>query len=276
MKIFIIFLTMIILLTGCAADNNEDNISSADDMFVSKTANEIKREEIVENGRDISVRSIKNAYPQQELLGCINFGGYINLDTGLLDLNSKFPVECFREFDDSLDYCIYKLKEGGYAIIFFRPGGLGLAECVFIIKEPLEQSDFYGIKQGDSISDVWEVDKGSQFVYEYAKSAFTLSFGIDSNGVTRSPTTYHIVKDGFIKIKYITDKTLPAGTTDDDLKKNYVPTYKVDKIEFIKNGDFLTDNSYHYFFPDLADELEPKYKVNFLQKDYNDIIKNLK
>lgn len=59
MKIFIIFLTMIIMLTGCAADNNEDNISSADDMLVSKSANERREDEIIENGRDISVRSKK-------------------------------------------------------------------------------------------------------------------------------------------------------------------------------------------------------------------------
>lgn len=264
MKIFIIFLTMIILLTGCAADNNEDNISSADDMLVSKSANERREDEIIENGRDISVRSIKNAYPQLELLGYIYSGGSDNFNTELVDLDREFPVECFREFDDSLNYCVYKLKEGGYAVVFFHY--VDNADCVFIIKEPLEQSDFDGIKQGDSISDVWEVDKGSQLVYNYVK--FTPTLGPPSS------CSYHIVKDGFIKIKYITNKVYSDDTTYDDFKKNVIPTYKVDKIEFIKNGDYLTDNFYYYH--GLVDELEPKYKVNFLQKDYNDIIKNLK
>lgn len=164
---------------------------------------------------------ITTAYPQEELIRFLSYFESDNFNTMLDHLNEHYPVECLRNFDDSLTYCIYKLQEGGLLYVFFHGTSLKFADYVFVVKEPLTQDSFRRIKKGSNLTDVEAVDPGTKLIHSTKKKQ---PYGME---YLWKKQTYHMVQGGFMAIQYTTDNWEDYGN------------YRVESIEFVPNGSPL-------------------------------------
>ncbi|MEG0570123.1 MAG: hypothetical protein RR497_00580 [Oscillospiraceae bacterium] len=226
-KTICIFLLFCILLTGCnkAEEEQKSMTSSNKTHSDTETTQTLATASILErSSRKSYKRLIKKSYHQKELISNLSYFGADNFNTMLDEINEKYPVECIRTFDDSLTYCIYKLKEGGLLYVFFHSDILKFADYVFVVKDTLYKKDFDKLRSGDSISEVESIDKGTKLI----NSIYT--------EYLNNKTTFHMVKDGFMKIEYTS-------------QSRDISTYKVKSVEFVPNGGKLTQYSY-YLLPE--------------------------
>jgi len=121
--------------------------------------------------------------------------------------NKRFPIECLRQMSDGRMYCIQKTDDGGLFYAFFD-GNL-LISTVYS-KKILYQRDFNGIKVGDSIAKVEQIDPVTTEVVRRT---------INSRPEAVSK---HFLKDGLIVIDYqIQDDTYIIT------EKNIYPDFKL-------------------------------------------------
>ena len=186
---------------------------------------------------------ITTAYPQEELISYVDYGGSDNFNTMLYYLNTKYPVECIRDFDNaSLPYCVYRLQEGGYLFIFFHGYELKFADYMFVVKESLTQRDFRHIRPGDSLADVEKMDTGT-----------ALYNRLHPEQIRTLPLTLHMVEGGFMKITYETAET---GDEAIAATEHNPQDYLVKTVEFIPDGQILftvewydCDNNVYHILP---------------------------
>jgi hypothetical protein len=216
-----------------------------------KTQQQLQTEEIMRRQSDAKAdKLIKSAYSLKDLLDKLYFNAETdNVNTMLNNYNEKVPVECLRTFKDgSLPYCIYKIKEGGYLYIFFHGTSLKFANLGFVVKKPLSKTDFSRIKNGDALEKVEDLDEG-------IKSLFTGSdFFNDCLNRGTEYKSYHMVKEGFVIVSYVSD--VKEKTTDYHDKH-----YKVTDVKFIENGGTINLVADHW-------EGARDYKYTLLDGDY--------
>ena len=171
-----------------------------------------------------SISSICNSFSQEELISQIRFMCPFNVATKYYQLKKFYPIEYIHipNSDNSAGYCIYKLSEGGKLFVFFddNPEGLYFVTNIFIVKDLLTRDDFNKLQSGMTLEDVEKIDSGTKVLNSI------------NNDYLRFCQTTHIVKDGFIKIKY-TQKEESCNSFDDN--SNLV----ISSIEFIQNGSFI-------------------------------------
>ena len=256
--ISVISLIAIICSSFAACKNNPDDVisgpvtSEVTNMEQKPTSSENTKSEQVlgvdkvldKNNQKPLNEIITTAYPQNELLRSLDFFSSDNFNTMIQELDKKYPIECLRLFDDmSLPYCVYKLKESGYAFLFFHGDQLLFLDFVFVVKEPLSKTNFDVITQGDTMSKVYEVDNGLKVLNEAIP------------GYLHKKRTYHMVKEGFILIEYDVDNfTEEIDAT----------AFKVKSVNFFANGSLVEGLNYNEW--DI-DNPSP-FAYSFLAQDY--------
>ena len=122
--------------------------------------------------------------------------------------NKHFPIECLRRMSDDRTYCIQKTDAGGLYYAFFYKNCL--ISTVYS-KKILYQRDFNGIKIGDSIAKVEQIDPTTTELKDIA-----LKYGRSAH------KSKHLLKDGLIVIDYqIQDGTYVIT------EKNIYPDFKL-------------------------------------------------
>ncbi len=247
LKIFMFLLAFCVVFSGCT-----NSVQKEVGLF---KLSQVERNALILERADTKryLPFLKKGYSQTDLLKSLNFGMSDNMNTDLYYIDEKYTVKYLRSFGDSLPYCIYKLKEGGKLFVFFHSGLK--ADNVFIVKNKLSQSNFKELKAGDSITEVEKIDEGIGVLNSNTNE---IILGIRDK-------TYHMVKEGFVIIRY----------------DNYLNTPKnnlrIKSIKFIPNGGRLeavnTECFEHYFdYPNDSDEYSPPnpegYKYYFLPEDY--------
>lgn len=238
----IIFTVIAMLLSGCKASKKESSTEASQPKGASQhyqtseppevnsnmnksdppTSQSIETSEILSHSSEESLdKLITTAYPQEELIRFLSYFESDNFNTVLDHLDEHYPVECLRNFDDSLTYCIYKLQEGGLLYVFFHGTSLKFADYVFVVKEPLTQDSFRKIKKGSNLADVEAVDPGTKLIHSTKKKQ---PYGME---YLWKKQTYHMVQGGFMAIQYTTDNWEDYGN------------YRVESIEFVPNGSPL-------------------------------------
>ena len=219
-----------------------------------KTEQSVKTEEILQRSSTKSMKElITAAYPQDELVGDVAFGGAENFRTMLDWLDEQYPMECIRTLENSsLTYCVYRLREGGYFYIFFYGDSLKFTHCAFVAKESLVKSDFIGIRPGNTLLDVERVDSGAEL--------YNL---LHWNICGQAPylQTFHLVKEGFIRISYRNENRGADGTR--NIERHDPANLIVNSIKFIPNGEVLEGRN-SYFDMEHGD----LYPCALLPQDY--------
>lgn len=175
MKIFSLFIAVLLLLTGCAPKNGLDNgYSSSADAVAG-----------IELDKKISDDTDQNRFDARIIFSEIN-GKKMTLE----QVNDLFPVEFLRRTDDNKYYCVYKTQNNGRVYLFFT--GLDfMTEQYFYVERPLSYSDFKNLKEGDSIAQVESIDP--------AAGIFKTAFG---NAQSPFNISYHYLTDGIVEIRY--------------------------------------------------------------------------
>ena len=256
-KAFSIIILMTVLLTACTPTFPTPSDSSVEENMMSQqtnsTADSLSTSSIITNSQMIKTKQIldksstedykkliQKSYSEQELIDLLSYCETDNFNTMLYYLNDFFPIECIRSFTESCTYCIYKLKEGGLLYVFFHGDYTGdpqkretllFTNYIFVVKESLTKNDFKKIKVGSRLKDVEAVDSGTKTINSI------------NNQYLTSKVTYHLVKDGFVKIKYETE-------TPKDLD-----SFKVASVEFFSELE-------------TRDMYADKWKFKLLPQDY--------
>jgi len=250
-----ILVLCIFILTGCNNDRidkaqtsvytasvlqSDDNEIGGSTMSWDEhepTEQELKTQEVLDKSTDEDLNKIINhSYSQNDLIDFISYMSGPNDVIMLYQLDEKFPIECIRIFNDSLTYCVYNLKEGGFLFVYLF-NDLEFVHYIFLVKKTLIKDDFSKLEKGSPLRDVEKIDPGIKIINSMGKLPLT------------HEVTYHMVKEGFIKIIYNSDNFDPE-------------TYKVESVEFIPNGQSIID------FYNLGDSSAYNYK--FLEQDYPD------
>lgn len=220
-------------------EEGNKNTSSAFETEQSKQTKEILNKSSKKNLETL----ITHSYPQKSIIETVNFLCSDNMSTLLNTLNEKYPVECLRTFQNSLDYVIYRLDEGGYLYVFFHGTSLKFADCIFVVKKPLQKEDFSEIKEGSTLADVENIDPGVKLIHSI--SSYYLV----------EPMTYHMVQEGFVRIEY---QSAPYHST----TAEYDVTAKVKSVRFIAPGEVLTTPREDFYPSKTA------YRYYLLPQDY--------
>ncbi|MCL2488079.1 MAG: hypothetical protein FWE80_05280 [Oscillospiraceae bacterium] len=201
---------------------------------------------------------ISRSYPQNDIISKILFAATLQNFNFFSIITPQFPAECIRVFDDgSMPYVVYKLSEGGLFFVFYNVfTGSNLPENVsyaFIVKQPLTKNSFNSIKAGDTLTDVEKIDPSSKL--------FNETNGGWGKGMLYFGETYHMVKEGFMRITYEVNEDIMNTTRYDSDK------YTVKKIEFIPNGSNVlrVPDTLSWDYPP-----EETLKYTFLPQDYPD------
>ena len=242
-KIFVLILFISVALTGCSSPETEPQTSTTAQSSVLKGASmESDRFEEEEKLREQQNEEIWNkhtthgldglitkSYPQADLIDQIRYWYGPNFVTLMQQLDQMYPFECFRTFENTLPYCIYKLDEGGLLFVFLSPGGAEnykdnkFVEYIFAVKEPLTKESFAGIKVGMSLADVESIDAGTKLINSI------------NSGYLNGNKTQHMVKEGFFAITY------EDGDFDSlSLAYGNPESFKIKSIEFVPNGGAMS------------------------------------
>ncbi len=242
MKKMICLLLALLLFSGCgeiapAISSDEQSsvtVMTTDCASILETSSTKKAAEL-----------LKTAYSQQELLDSARFTHSQNTTPMMIELNAKLPMECVRTFDNSYSYCVYRVKGGGRIFVFFVDLAADQPEqepyCyvdrVFFVKKPLEKAAFDTLSSENTLNDVLKIDKGLKAMLEQQGFGFggwsTLGYDV---------ATYHMVKEGFIKITYsytppsiswVEWHTTKSNEEKEDFYKNEL---KIKNVTFTENG----------------------------------------
>lgn len=112
----------------------------------------------------------------------------------------------------------------------------------------MTQKSFDTIKVGSTLTDVEKIDIGRELFNE-----------LNIWGLLPFGETYHMVKDGFMRIKY----EVPAGTG--SWEKYDSDKFVVKSIEFVRNGSDLIKAQGEMFYDFLPADY---FKYTFLEEDY--------
>lgn len=263
--IYLLILLHMVLFSGCVSSNSNIKQQESSQATIKNGENTMnsftlmndqvkKTKEILKKSSKEKLNNlIKNTYSQKDLLSKISFGGTDNTNTMLDWLDEEFPIECIRTFDDdSLVYVVYKLTEGGFLFIFlhdYDANSTKYANYGFIVKEPLTKHDFDSIKSGSTLIDVEKIDVSPKLFNQINNIRGLLPFG----------ETYHMVKEGFIKIKYEIAEGL-------DMSANYNSNdFIVRSVEFVPNGSNLIKAQDELFYGSPPSQY---FKYTFLPEDY--------
>ena len=246
-------------VVGC--NGNTDNLSNSNNS-INNTLNEAETSQIKQQNAILEKASDKNhfllfdkSYSQYDLLNDLFYGINVNINKLMIKLNEQFPIQCLRTFDETLPYCVYKLKEGGKLFVFFDGIGVYDASNVFVIKDKLSKADFEKLTVENTLADVENIDKGVTVV----------NSTMNKHLLSITNKTYYMVEEGFFLIKY-----------NDFLDKESKKT-KIESIKFIPNGDRLEPfdvemYNFYYANQEFGDGIETPspdgFKYYFLPKDY--------
>ncbi len=118
---------------------------------------------------------------------CVNVAGREPITIG--QFNRAYPIECLRQVDEDTFYAVYKVEQGGYFYVHFQRmykephwanqyedgyynGAIAMTGYSYVT-EKRSSTDYAGIKIGDTINKVAEVDKAADFwKFLYAKDEY--------------------------------------------------------------------------------------------------------
>lgn len=100
---------------------------------------------------------ITNEYSLDEMLRIENCAETV------LELNSKFPIQCLRERENGYE-AIYKNAENILVITFNKEGKKDISHIYHMVKQ---SSEFKELKAGDSIETVKTIDPQGNFMFLY-------------------------------------------------------------------------------------------------------------
>ena len=196
------------------------------------------------NKKNISPADIQTVYHGKEIkqmLGIIGYGNLLNTSISprsLYNINELYPIEYISRINDDTIYIVYKIydrdNEISYLYLFFKKIDVKLESVdeqtetwwlkgkAFYVKKALQYNDFSNIKVGSSISEVSMVDP-----------IVNSKVGIDGQ-FTDPFNSYHLLKDGVLRIQYAFDETASIYRV---AVMEFVETFE---IPIIENGNKST------------------------------------
>jgi hypothetical protein len=158
----------------------------------------------------------KTAYPQDKVFKTVlTFRVNQNEVNPSTEKFENFAVNrVTRTFDDSLNYHICKLKEGGYFYVFFgdtptNPYGKentsGHVYGATAVKSNLTEYDYEKFKNADytvTMETIFSLDKGAKDYYNALSAENSIPLPFYSDPVK----TFHIIEEGFAVITYSNKK----------------------------------------------------------------------
>lgn len=178
---------------------------------------------------DYSKQENNRAYSADQILSFLDYCGS-NSNILMYDLNFEYPIQYLAIPNNACPYCIYHLDTGEDLYVLFTENKVKEVAYCFIVNDKVHvKEDFDELKTGMSLADVETIDSGTKTLNSINACALRLSF------------TLHMVKGGFIKITY-TGGELEYDESRDAITVKNEDDYKINKIEFIPNGERIIDD----------------------------------
>lgn len=135
------------------------------------------------------IELVSETYDETQLMDIVSFDGSLN------DLNTKYPIECLRDYN-GMYYRVAYLGNDSIAILTFDRSYNKLFGRIY--SASLSKTDFDKLTKGMSLDEVRSIDTNGEYLFLYT----------GRNDLNES---FHCTKDGyFYAIEYVYDESMKS------------------------------------------------------------------